>query len=865
MMADAMSTPTPDDLLSLLSIHRSCAEPQCREDDPTESQQQRRKATINVCDWGQVVTELPLRRNHVVCSMLAASSAIEKYYNSRSSGSAPLNFDDAFILLPMEAAAAKLRDAIQTYSISITGFVEAISNLWVVDAFESDSSANLVHVGTLLARQLIDQLHWDTGLMQAVLKYLSEEMYSDSKDGNGNMRIFASAKSAMLKIDKALWKLAESQALVELELMEGTIADITTLEERGSSHELTIPRPVADSSYIKQCLSEACLRDLILTKDTVDEAVETFSKSSSSNVSSCERHQPNVTALLARGEEGCGKTFLLDSIQRRILDSPNVKLLCPTHQDFAGNTVGSSEDRWIALFSYAQSEMKQGNRVLVLLDDIDSLLSLDDSCDVSFTRHQVGRRCKALFLSMIDLLQSSSHCTQGHIMLVCTARTACEGIAGRFDRIFNLSQMDELRRRQLVVNCLSTGIEHQHARSALANHIVNRMLSLVVKHSAGRTALELSQFCRDAIFSQAVSTPEVINEDEHNASCSLMHTRLKYLDKLMQTKIPRSLRGGSLDGVVDMIVITPEELISRLELTEAGEVSLPLLGADAKRAYQSLMNVVITPLCRSEKISNLLYGGTSSSSECKAIRVGALLSGAAGVGKTSLAYHCASVAAQMSRVTLLDVSCTSLIHKEIGGSERAVHRLFEAVRAAAPCILLLDGIENVAPRRGNDCTTEGTMDRVLSTFLTEMDGINDGVSMSGNVGVIGITYNPDLIDPSLLRPGRLEKTIQLGSPDFESRKELVARNIDGLEFDFTSAGYFDPKNKDDISDYVAMQSAGMSAVETIAICKEASMECLRELDFVVSGSTKPSLKYHHFKAAVDVMNGAGQTQTQIRS
>jgi hypothetical protein len=107
--------------------------------------------------------------------MLAASSAIEKCYNSSSSGSIPLNFDDAFILLPMEAAAAKLRDAIQTYSISITGFVEAISNLWVVDAFESDSSANLVHVGTLLARQLIDQLHWDTGLMQAVLKYLSEE------------------------------------------------------------------------------------------------------------------------------------------------------------------------------------------------------------------------------------------------------------------------------------------------------------------------------------------------------------------------------------------------------------------------------------------------------------------------------------------------------------------------------------------------------------------------------------------------------------------------------------------------------------------------------------------------------------------
>lgn len=199
----------------------------------------------------------------------------------------------------------------------------------------------------------------------------------------------------------------------------------------------------------------------------------------------------------------------------------------------------------------------------------------------------------------------------------------------------------------------------------------------------------------------------------------------------------------------------------------------------------------------------------------------------------------------------MDVSCTSLIHKEIGGSERAVHHLFEAVRAAAPCLLLLDGIENVAPRRGNDCTTEGTMDRVLSTFLTEMDGISDGAA--GNVGVIGITYDPDLIDPSLLRPGRLEKTIKLGTPDFEARKELVSRNIDDLNFDFSSAGYFDPKNKDDISQYVAMESSGMSAVETIAICKEAAMECLRELDFVVTGS--PLLSHSNFKAAVNVMKG----------
>lgn len=116
-----------------------------------------------------------------------------------------------------------------------------------------------------------------------------------------------------------------------------------------------------------------------------------------------------------------------------------------------------------------------------------------------------------------------------------------------------------------------------------------------------------------------------------------------------------------------------------------------------------------------------------------------------------------------------------------------------------------------------------------------------------------MTYNAELIDSPLLRPGRLEKTIKLGTPDFEARKDLVSQSIEGLEFDFSSAGYFDPRSKDDISHYVATESSGMSAVETIAICKEAAMECLRDLDFDVSMS--PLLKHHHFKSAINIMKG----------
>jgi SpoVK/Ycf46/Vps4 family AAA+-type ATPase len=97
----------------------------------------------------------------------------------------------------------------------------------------------------------------------------------------------------------------------------------------------------------------------------------------------------------------------------------------------------------------------------------------------------------------------------------------------------------------------------------------------------------------------------------------------------------------------------------------------------------------------------------------------------------------------------------------VGGSERAVHQLFLSARAVAPCILLLENIDVIAAVRGNDSTSEGTMDRVLSTLLIELDGIEDSWVASGGVAVIGTTQNSEWIDPSLKRPGRLDRVLSL--------------------------------------------------------------------------------------------------------
>ncbi|RHY41892.1 hypothetical protein DYB34_010340 [Aphanomyces astaci] len=99
---------------------------------------------------------------------------------------------------------------------------------------------------------------------------------------------------------------------------------------------------------------------------------------------------------------------------------------------------------------------------------------------------------------------------------------------------------------------------------------------------------------------------------------------------------------------------------------------------------------------------------------------GILITGPSGVGKSHLLAVLGAKAQQ--RATCLSVKCTDLVTKVVGGTEAALAALFATARAAAPCVLLFDQIESLAPVRGFDSTTEQTFDRVLSTLLTEMDG-----------------------------------------------------------------------------------------------------------------------------------------------
>lgn len=107
---------------------------------------------------------------------------------------------------------------------------------------------------------------------------------------------------------------------------------------------------------------------------------------------------------------------------------------------------------------------------------------------------------------------------------------------------------------------------------------------------------------------------------------------------------------------------------------------------------------------------------------------------------------------------MISVKGPELLAKYIGQSEENVRNLFDRARSAKPCVLFFDEFDSLAPRRGHDST--GVTDRVVNQLLTELDGV-EGLQ---GVTVIGATSRPELLDPALLRSGRIDRLVECTLP-----------------------------------------------------------------------------------------------------
>jgi transitional endoplasmic reticulum ATPase len=235
---------------------------------------------------------------------------------------------------------------------------------------------------------------------------------------------------------------------------------------------------------------------------------------------------------------------------------------------------------------------------------------------------------------------------------------------------------------------------------------------------------------------------------------------------------------------------------SATEEVSVGGVTLEDVG-DMVETKQALTEAVLWPLQHPDTFARL---GVEPPR-------GVLLYGPPGCGKTFVVRALAST----GRLSVHAVKGAELMDKWVGSSEKAVRELFRRARDSAPSLVFLDEIDALAPRRGQSFDS-GVTDRVVAALLTELDGINP----LRDVVVLGATNRPDLIDPALLRPGRLEKLVFVEPPDADARREILR-----------TAGKSIPLSADVNLDALAGELDGYSAADCVALLREAALTAMR--------------------------------------
>ena len=332
---------------------------------------------------------------------------------------------------------------------------------------------------------------------------------------------------------------------------------------------------------------------------------------------------------------------------------------------------------------------------------------------------------------------------------------------------------ERLRGPDLCDRELALSLPDGSVRKALLELLLRKVptgelkLDEIASRTPGFVVADLTALCREAAL-RAASRASKAHEDPV----------LEQADLLGALEVIRPLsRSG-----------TEELAIGSLTLDDVG---------DMVETKQALTEAVLWPLRHPDSFARLGVDPPR----------GVLLYGPPGCGKTFLVRALAS----SGQLSVHAVKGAELMDKWVGASEKAVRELFQRARDSAPSLVFLDEVDALAPRRGQS-SDSGVGDRVVAALLTELDGIEP----LRDVVVLGATNRPELIDPALLRPGRLERLVFVPPPNAEARRDILR-----------TTGRSVPLADDVDLDALADDLDGYSAADCAALLRESALAAMR--------------------------------------
>lgn len=477
--------------------------------------------------------------------------------------------------------------------------------------------------------------------------------------------------------------------------------------------------------------------------------------------------------VLLYGPPGCGKTLLA----KAVATEAEANFILINGPEIMNKYYGETEARLREIFRKAEEESPS----IIFIDEIDAIAPKR-----SEVTGEVEKRVVAQLLALMDGLES-----RGSVIVIgATNRPNALDPAlrrpGRFDREIEIGIPDKRGRKEIL---------QIHTRGMPLARDVD--LDRLAEMTRGYTGADIAALCREAAMK----------------SIRRILPKIDFSEEKISPEILNSLEVTMRDFVEAYREITPSAL-REVEI-ETPTVTWDDIGG-LEDVKQKLIEAIEWPLKYPEKFEKMGIKPPK----------GILLYGPPGCGKTLLAKAIATE----SEANFVTVKGPEVFSKWVGESEKAIREIFRKARQAAPCVVFLDEIESIAPRKDLAEDSSGVTNRVVSQLLAEVDGIED----MSEIVVIGATNRPDMLDPAILRPGRFDRLILVPPPDEKSRLAILRIYTKKMPL------------ADDVNLVeIASRTEGYSGADIESLCREAALSALRrdiDAEYVARQDFEEALK-----------------------